>query len=80
MEHLIPISTQPRSETFWVTLYSIHLLIFIVTPARRGLYHVDLVLILRLLEQGVEVVGENEQLAILRVQEVCNCKRGRRIM
>ena len=21
MEHLIPISTQPRSETFWVTLY-----------------------------------------------------------
>ena len=70
MEHLIPISTQPRSETFWVTLYSIHLLIFIVDPARRGLNHVNLVLILRLLEQGVEVVGENEQLAILFVQEV----------
>ena len=24
MEHVIPITTQPRSETFWVTLYKIN--------------------------------------------------------
>ena len=53
-----------------LTYNSTHLLIPIFTPARRGLNHVDLVLILRLLEHGVEVVRENEQLAILIVQEV----------
>ena len=52
-----------------------YLLFFIIT-ACCSFYHVNLVLILRLLEQGVKGVGEDEQLATplpsFFIQEIWN--------